>query len=643
MPNLRLSLLALLLSSLYHIASAAVARPLLNHRVEDFPGLVDHDSLLDRRQSDGVSGFTVVTGIQGTSPQPRLEIRQLEKDVDQWNLFMLGLTRFMATNQSEKLSYYQIAGIHGRPYVPWDGVGPGDGISSPGYCIHLSQLLLPWHRPYLALYEQTLYSHIVAAVNSFPAGATRTKYAIAALSWRHPYWDWAADPPAGQSVYPSSISNPTVTVNMPNGTNTIPNPLYSYRFHSVSRDDFYYDPWSEWTSTLRDPLGGQVESATSQDNLVGPILDYARVSSRDRLYNLFTFYSNFSEFGTESYTFGADVKNADSLESIHDVIHGITGSGGHMTYLDYSAFDPIFWLHHTMIDRSFALWQALYPDSYVQPTQMYQNSFTIQQGQTVDANTPLDPFHSSQNGTRWTSQTARSTRTFGYTYPELANNANTSSIKAAINRLYGGDSSPSNSAAAAIQPSKRFIDDTPEEPSLFPRDPAAAARPKQLRREYIANIVSEKFALNGSYAIYVFLGDFDSEDPSCWPTNSNLVGTHAIFAALPGDSEGNGMSMSSGMRVTGTVPLTSALLDKAKNGDLKGLRKADVEGYLRENLGWSVRMFNGTAVPNDQVPGLNLKVVGADVQPATTGDQFPKWGNFAEVKQKMARDTCSAK
>ena len=32
--------------------------------------------------------------------------------------------------------------------------------------------------------------------------------------------------------------------------------------------------------------------------------------------------------------------------------------------LDYSAFDPIFWLHHTNIDRLFSIWQAIYPDRY---------------------------------------------------------------------------------------------------------------------------------------------------------------------------------------------------------------------------------------------------------------------------------------
>lgn len=123
------------------------------------------------------------------------------------------------------------------------------------------------------------------------------------------------------------------------------------------------------------------------DNAIGPILDNSRISFRDRLYNLFTFYNNYSEFSTESYTFGTAFRNADSLESIHDVIHGATGSGGHMTYLDYSAYDPIFWLHHMMVDRVFALWQTINPDSFVKPTAAFQDSFTIPQGTILDGST----------------------------------------------------------------------------------------------------------------------------------------------------------------------------------------------------------------------------------------------------------------
>ncbi len=41
-------------------------------------------------------------------------------------------------------------GIHGRPFVAWDGV---NGPYEKGYCTHSSILFPTWHRPYLALFE----------------------------------------------------------------------------------------------------------------------------------------------------------------------------------------------------------------------------------------------------------------------------------------------------------------------------------------------------------------------------------------------------------------------------------------------------------------------------------------------------------
>lgn len=107
-PAASLRLLAVF-AFLHLVAAAAV--PLLNHQIEELPRReVDAVHPLNRRQNTNSSGFTIVTGIQGTSPQPRLEIRQLEKNADQWNLYLLGMRRFMSTNETEKLSYYQIAG-----------------------------------------------------------------------------------------------------------------------------------------------------------------------------------------------------------------------------------------------------------------------------------------------------------------------------------------------------------------------------------------------------------------------------------------------------------------------------------------------------------------------------------------------------
>jgi tyrosinase len=68
-------------------------------------------------------------------------------------------------------------------------------------------------------------------------------------------------------------------------------------------------------------------------------------SYRSRVYNLFTNYNNFSQIGDSSWM-TSSISNADSFESLHDTIHASVGNGGHMTYLDYAGFDPVFWTHH---------------------------------------------------------------------------------------------------------------------------------------------------------------------------------------------------------------------------------------------------------------------------------------------------------
>lgn len=105
----------------------------------------------------------------------------------------------------------------------------------------------------------------------------------------------------------------------------------------------------------------------------------------NRLYNLFAYYGNYTQFGNEAWE--ANVQNADSLEALHGVIHNIVGVQGHMTYFDYSAFDPVFWLHHVMIDRCFALWQAVNPDSKMENRTAIAQSFTVRIGDPEDPET----------------------------------------------------------------------------------------------------------------------------------------------------------------------------------------------------------------------------------------------------------------
>lgn len=51
-----------------------------------------------------------MTGITDAGVHPRMEIRDLARNTDMMNLFLVGLYRFQQTNQQDKFSYYQIAG-----------------------------------------------------------------------------------------------------------------------------------------------------------------------------------------------------------------------------------------------------------------------------------------------------------------------------------------------------------------------------------------------------------------------------------------------------------------------------------------------------------------------------------------------------
>jgi tyrosinase len=75
---------------------------------------------LSRRQQQ--PGFTAITGVcegetnnagvcsSGRTSAPRLEIRDLQQNEDQWNLYLLGMERFKAKDKNDKLSYYAVVG-----------------------------------------------------------------------------------------------------------------------------------------------------------------------------------------------------------------------------------------------------------------------------------------------------------------------------------------------------------------------------------------------------------------------------------------------------------------------------------------------------------------------------------------------------
>ena len=260
-----------------------------------------------------------------------------------------------------------------------------------------------------------------------------------------------------------------------------------------------------------------------------------------------------------------------------------------------AGFDPIFWLHHANVDRFVALYQRLYPETYVEPAEQFSSTYTIQAGTVTDTNTPLTPFHRNANGDFWTSEEAKSTNTFGYTYPELAGNPDNQTLVETINNLYqtSGISLQSNSADA-----KRSL----------------------VNHDYLARVDLNLNALADSpYAVLIFLGDVPS-DSSVWRNSPNYIGSAAAFSKTPGRDVDS--------RVT--VPLAEALRERHEKGDLKSLRQRDILDYLKKNLHWRVSQV-AKEISRLSVPNVKVKLVSTKVIPAASKNQFPRYtGGFVE-------------
>lgn len=137
-----------------------------------------------------------------------------------------------------------------------------------------------------------------------------------------------------------------------------------------------------------------------------------------------------------------------SFENPHNNVHQniaggrITIMSGHMKPTEWSAFDPIFWLHHANVDRLFAMWQAVYYKE-----KMFSGSFSTGTAtfgssmKNVTADDALKPFVDGE-GKDWTSRRVTGTREFGYTYEGVEDWGVTeeelsAKVKGLVNTLYG--------------------------------------------------------------------------------------------------------------------------------------------------------------------------------------------------------------
>jgi tyrosinase len=184
-----------------------------------------------------------------------------------------------------------------RGYTHWAGI---HGLPLPIGCdnAHGTEYFLPWHRAYLYFFERVL----------------RDREPGAMLTW----WDWRTS-----SRRPARIP-PAFTARRVDGQ---PNPLYDAEIGrqalqqaglGTRRQRTRRQPGSAEAPPL--PTSGEVDAVLG----LRSFLDFTA-----------------------------------AMEGLHNAVH--MWVGGHMGQIPLAAFDPIFWAHHTMVDRLWRIWQLRHP------------------------------------------------------------------------------------------------------------------------------------------------------------------------------------------------------------------------------------------------------------------------------------------
>jgi tyrosinase len=337
-------------------------------------------------------------------------------------------------------------------------------------------------------------------------------------------------------------------------------------------------------------------------------------------YNLFSSESDYTNISCTT-------SRGNSFESIHNSVHNAVGGYGHMSDIAISSFDPIFWLHHANMDRQFAMWQALNPQSYVVPTTNIFGTYAVPKGSVETADSNLLPFR-SDNGTEfWTSNGVRSTRVFGYAYREVvdwntAQAALASNVREYVNRLYNphlADSYPRPRRLASAR-SRYLAGANLDSPHV-----ARTSARKKAERQWTIRVQLQRFAHDSPFLIDFFFGK-PPISPLAWPTAPNLVGSHAQFIAtkpalIHPDGFQNALSH-------GEVSLTHYLLAASQSGAFANLEPDSVIPFLVKSLHWRARDMEGCELNLESLSALSIAVGSQVVRRAQFITEFPTYGEM---------------
>ncbi|KAK6337082.1 hypothetical protein TWF718_009868 [Orbilia javanica] len=585
-------------------------------------GEYDPTSLEDFSGSYGSDpqGPILVTGVQNGQTAVRKEIRELIKNPTEFSLFIMALYRLEKQPQSMETSYYGIAGIHGAPFKSWGGVEFQEGANPEwGYCPHSDVLFLPWHRPYMALIEQIMWKHASDIVDGIPEGPKKEKFKAVLPGLRFPYWDWAADGSIPQEVCQQNLIQ-IETVR--HDKESVQNPLFSYWFSDLS--EFQNYPWGNVTETIRFPA--KFGTPTTHVRRINEVMKANEGTWRNRIYQVLTGYKTFTSMASTGYD-RANGFRFESFEGVHGSVHlavgqnldglgsgtilGVDGAMlGHMDPPVYSAFDPISWLHHINVDRIFTMWQTLNPGAYKFSGRTRMGTWAVPFGTAVNEQTPLYPFRKSADKF-FTGADVEDPKQFGYSYSETDSGRARDTL-VAINKLYG-----SRTPAFTIKNAR----DGSRRQKRQEKNPVADVVDNSNKyTDWIMNIEVNTGAETGTFGINAFFGEPLTDNAAKWITDPNSVGAHGVLTRFDKRPD---------VLVTGTIPLTAALLKKVESKEIESLLPEVVVPYLLKNLKIKVRTATDKIVEDlKEVKDLKIQIVAGDVGLPKDMATAPSYGEY---------------
>ena len=269
------------------------------------------------------------------------------------------------------------------------------------------------------------------------------------------------------------------------------------------------------------------------------------------------------------------------------------------------------------VDRLLSIFQARYPDTWVEDAKQETGTFAIARGSVLGTASPLPPFHMNALGDMWTSTTIRDWTVFGYTYPELVGNPSNSTLTSTINQLYkpqtpglctGNTTNPALGGNNATQPDIGGKNIT--QPILEGKN---VTQPALQAIEWSCE-VNMPSNIQVSYAVRAFLGE-PSHNPADWPTDDNCIGQLASMSSPRSKADHT---------VTGSIGLSQALMRKHEAGELKSLDKATVQAYLKKHFSWRIQALDLTEIPRSKPPaGLNVTVCNQEVSLPKSDKEVP--------------------